>query len=304
MEHEDFRRFRQTKIQLCSRVKLRSVFPGEWDSIFTGEGIEFATTKPYEPGDELRDLDLQTLVQSGEEEIIQRVAGRQMRVFVWVDLSGSMQRRRESFFSHKPEIRDLAISLLLFSAWNAYSPVGLYAFNRDTKAFFPAKGGESHCWEILDWIVAQGQGVTRAPANVEDAIAVLMKRVPRQSLVFFVSDFQDEAFERDFTGLLRPAARKMDFVPVIIRDPFEDSTPWTRSATIIVSDNEGTGRAEVHLTPEKLQEMREVSARHLSHLKRNFRQLGVDHVVLNSSSADVCYQALSAFFERRQRTRA
>jgi uncharacterized protein (DUF58 family) len=304
MEQEDFRRFRQTKIQLFSRTKLRSVFPGEWDSIFAGEGIEFATVKPFEPGDELRDLDLHTLAQSGEEEIIQRVVGRQMRVFVWADLSGSMQRRRESFFSRKPEIRDLAISLLLFSAWNAYSPVGLYAFNRDTNAFFPARGGENHCWEILDWLVVEASGTTGAPANVEDAIAMLMKRVPCQSLVFFVSDFQDQAFERNFTGLLRPATRKVDLVPVIIRDPFEGTTPWTRSANVAVSDSEGDSHAEVYLTPKKLQDMRDASAQHLAHLERTFRQLGIEHVLLNSTSPDVCCQTFSAFFNSRRRTRA
>lgn len=304
MGQEDFRRFRQTKIQLFSRTKLRSVFPGEWESIFTGEGIEFATIKPFEPGDELRDLDLHTLVQSGEEEIIQRVVGRQMQVLIWADFSGSMQRRTEMFFSQKPEIRDVAISLLLFSAWNAYSPVGLYGFNRDTGAFFPARGGESHCWEILNWIIDQGSRGSGAPANVEDAIAMLMRRVPRQSLVFFVSDFQDQAFARDFTDLLRPAARKVDLIPVIIRDPLENVTPWTRSANVAVNDSEGAGHAEVYLTPKKLKEMRDVSARHLAHLERTFRQLGLEHVVLSSALTDHCYQVLAGFFESRRRTRA
>jgi hypothetical protein len=114
-------RFKSSKLQLFSRLKLKNIFPGEWESVYTGEGIEFAASKPYEPGDDLRDLDLQTLVQSGDEEIILRAVGRQRHIYLWVDLSGSMQRSPEMFYPGKPEIRDIAVGLLAFSARSAYS---------------------------------------------------------------------------------------------------------------------------------------------------------------------------------------
>lgn len=113
MGPEDYRQFRESKIQLFSRIKPKNIFPGEWESIYRGEGIEFAGIRPLEPGDDLHDLDLHTLVQSGEEEIIERVVERQMRVFVWADFSGSTQRFDEALFPHKPEIKDIAIGLLL-----------------------------------------------------------------------------------------------------------------------------------------------------------------------------------------------
>lgn len=303
MGHGDYKQFRQSRIQLFSRIKLKNIFPGEWESIYEGEGIEFAAIKPFEPGDELRDLDLHTLVQSGEEEIIQRVVGRQMRIFIWADWSGSMQRFEEMFFSSKPEIRDIAIGLLLFSAWNAYSPVGLCAFDKEIRKFFPARSGESYCEEILNWIMDQEYKGIMASADIQNAISFLMERAFPQSLVFFVSDFRDQAFEGDFTTLLRPVAKKVDFVPVVIRDPLEKEASLKRSVTIIVKDSEGDREAEIYLTPQKLKEMQEVSARHLLHLEQNFRQVGIEHVVLDSPSVDDCYQVLSGFFEARKRTR-
>lgn len=303
MGHGDYKQFRQSRIQLFSRIKLKNIFPGEWESIYEGEGIEFAAIKPFEPGDELRDLDLHTLVQSGEEEIIQRVVGRQMRIFIWADWSGSMQRFEEMFFSSKPEIRDIAIGLLVFSAWNAYSPVGLCAFDKEIRKFFPARSGESYCEEILNWIIDQEYKGIMASADIQNAISFLMERAFPQSLVFFVSDFRDQAFEGDFTALLRPVAKKVDFVPVVIRDPLEKEASLQRSVTIIVKDSEGDREAEIYLTPQKLKEMQEVSARHLLHLEQNFRQAGIEHVVLDSPSIDDCYQVLSGFFEARKRTR-
>jgi uncharacterized protein (DUF58 family) len=303
MGQEGFKQFRSRKIQLFSRLKLKNIFPGEWESIYAGEGIEFAAIKPFEPGDDLRDLDLRTLVQSGEEEIIQRVVGRQMRIFVWADFSGSMQKSEEMFFPSKPEIRDIAIGLLAFSAWNAYSPVGLCAFDREIKKFFPARSGERYCGEILDWIIDEEYKGSMGPADIQNAISFLIERASPQSLVFFVSDFQDQAFEGDFTALLRPVAKKFDFVPVIIRDPLEKDASLKRSVSITVKDNEGDKNAEIYLTPKKLREMQEISSTYLLHLEWNFRKVGVEHVVLDSPSIEDCYQVLSGFFEARKRIR-
>lgn len=303
MGQEDYNQFRQRKIQLFSRMKLKNIFPGEWESIYTGEGIEFAAIKPSEPGDDLRDLDLATLVQSGEEEIIQRVVGRQKRIFVWADWSGSMRRFEEMFFSSKPEITDIAIGLLLFSAWNAYSPVGFCAFDKEIKKFFPARSGERLCQQILDWIIDQEFKDSRGPADMASALSFLIERASPQSLVFFISDFQDTAFEGDFTDLLRPAAKKFDFVPVVIRDPLEKDALLRRPVRIAAKDSEGAKTTEIYLTPQKLREIQEISSRHLVHLQRNFREVGLEHVVLDSPSIEDCCQVFSSFFEARKRIR-
>ena len=303
MEPEDYREFRESKIQLFSRMKLKNIFPGEWESIYTGEGIEFAGIRPLEPGDDLRHLDLHTLVKSGEEEIIERVVERQMRVFVWADFSGSTQRFEEMLFPQKPEIKDIAIGLLLFSASNAYSPVGLYAFNKEMRRFFPARSGERYCWEIVNWVIDQQYQGSVAPADIPGAVSFLIERAFPQSLVFFVSDFQDQAFEGDFTDLLRPAAKKCDFVAVVVRDPLEKEASLGRPVTIAVTDSEGDKSAEIYLTPERLREIQEISARHLLHLERSFRAVGIEHVVLDSPCIEDCHRVLSGFFEGRKRIR-
>jgi uncharacterized protein (DUF58 family) len=303
MGPENFRQLRSSRIQLFSRIKPRNIFPGEWESIHTGEGIEFAEIRPYEPGDDLRELDLHTLAQSGEEEIIQRVVERQMRIFVWVDISGSMHRFEEMFFARKPDIRDIAIGLLLFSACNTYSPVGLCAFGRKAQRFFPARRGEAHCWRILSWLVDRPCENSREPADMQAAIPFLMERALPQSLVFFVSDFQDTAFEGDFSSLLRPVVNRFDFVPVVIRDPLEKEASLSRSVRITTKNSENRRKKEVYLTPERLMQMQETSARHLQALKQNFRTLGVDHVVLDSPSIKDCHRVLSSFFQGRKRTR-
>ena len=303
MVPEGYKNFRQSKIPLYSRQKLKNIFPGEWESIYTGEGIEFADIKPYEPGDDLRDLDLITLVQSGEEEIIRRTVGRRMRMFIWADLSGSMRRYREMFLSSKPDIRDIAVGLLAYSGYNAYTPVGLCAFDDEIRTYLPPVYGEDYCEKIREKVTERDYKDSRKPAEVEKALAFMMLNAYEQSLIFFISDFKGPAFEGDFTSLLRPLKKKFDFVPVVIRDPIEKNAVIKRPITIMVRDSEGRGSNEFYLTPQKLEEIQQASADHLKHVVRNFQLSGIDHVVLDSPRLESCYQTLIAFFESRKRIR-
>jgi uncharacterized protein (DUF58 family) len=303
MEREALRELKESKVQLFSRLKPRNIFPGEWESVFTGEGVEFAAIEPLEPGDDLRDLDLHTLVQSGEEEIVHRVAARQIRVFVWVDVSGSMQRYEAMLFRRKLEIRDIAIGLLLFSACNVYSPVGLCAFDAGIRQFFPAKSGERYCWEILDWLVDHRPQHQTGVANMGHAISFMLQRALPRSLVFLVSDFQDAAVEAGFVDMLRPAATKFDLVPVVIRDPLEKEGALRHPVRIAVADHESGESGEIYLTPERLEEMQRASAGHLAHLESVFRELGIGHVVLDSASVGACHRTLSGFFQARTMSR-
>jgi uncharacterized protein (DUF58 family) len=251
----------------------------------------------------MRDLDLITLVQTGEEEIIRRTVGRRMRVFIWADLSGSMQRHEDMFLSSKPEIRDIATGLIVYSAYNAYSPVGLCAFDEEIRCLLPAKYGENYCEKILEKVMEQDHKGSPVSTDIPNAISFLMQRVYPQSMVFFISDFKDSIFEEEFTSLLRPVAKKFDFIPVVIRDTIEKNASLKRPINIAVRDSEGSRITEIYLTPQKLKEIQEVSAKHLSHLERNFRRAGIRPVILDSPSIEGCYQVLSGFFEGRKRTR-
>jgi len=301
MGPEDFKEFRKSKIQFFSQIKLSNILTGEWEGLFSGEGIEFSKIKPFEPGDDTRQLDLHTLLQSGEEEVIERVAERQLKIYVCADFSSSLFRFEKLFFTQKPEIRDVAIALLLFSACNAYSPVGFFAFNREVKKFFPARSGERYCWEILDWIIEEEYRGASAPADIQNTLLFLLERVPRQSLVFWVSDFKDPVFGGNFSERLRRAAKKFDLVPVVIRDPLENTGLLKRATRITLSDSGGNETTELYLTPQKLKEMQEISTRHTLDLESNFRKAGIEHVILDSPSITDCQEVFLSFFQARKK---
>lgn len=303
MEPEDIRALRRSKLLLVSRIKPQNFFPGERESTYVGEGLEFAAIRSFEPGDDLRDLDLHSLATTGEEDLVERVVERRLPIYVWVDVSGSMQRFQAMLFSQKPSVKLVATALLVFSASNGYSPVGLAAFASGVQTFFPAKSGLDHADEIMQWVLDHHREQTASRANFHRALAFMMERVPARSLVFLVSDFQDAVFEADFTSLLRPAAGRFDLVPVVVRDPLEKDAVLKRPVRITVHDSEGESGGEIYLTPERLRTLQRASADHMRHLADNFRRAGAEHLILESAAAEDCTAAFSVFFGARRRMR-
>lgn len=305
MKRDELKRLRERKFQLSSKLKLRNIFPGEWKSIYKGEGMEFAGTRPFEAGDNPCNIDFLTLAQSEEELVIERVETRQLRVYVFADYSGSLQHFEQMLFPQKPWIRDIAVELILRSAVQIYSPVSFYPFGLAKRKFFPPKMGERYCQEILDWIADEGNLHPHTFSEVEQTLMSLMRFVQPRNIVFFISDFKQKAFEGDFTGLLKKTVNKFDFIPVVIRDPLElEKNRILKGALRIKvrSSSQKNKAEEIYLTPDVLGKMQKVSAGQLHNLESNFKRLNIEHLVLDSASIDDCCRVFSDFFQIRKKT--
>lgn len=303
MKQEEIEKIQEKRIRIFSRLRLKNIFPGEWESIYNGDGIEFADIRQFEPGDNSRDIDLLALVQSGEELIIERVETRQLRVYVWADYSSSMQQFPEMLFPQKSLISDIAAGLIIFSALKIYSPVGFCPFGLVKKKFFPPRTGEEHCREIIKWITKEENLHFRVSSGVERDLAILSQLSQSRSIIFLISDFKQKFFEDDFTGFLSKIAGKFDFIPVVVRDPLEKSGKLERTVRIKVqSSDESAKSEEIFLTPKTLEKMQEISRKHIQHLALNFRKLNIEHLVLDSASIDECHKLFSDFFQARKKT--
>jgi uncharacterized protein (DUF58 family) len=303
MGPEDIKRLKTCKLPLYSKVKPRGLLAGDRESTLLGEGVEFAGVRGFEPGDDMRELDLHTLAQSGDEELIERVVERQLPVYIWAGTSAGLRGGLNLLFAQKPAIATIAAGLLIYAGHNAYSPVGLCTFGREIESFYPARLGAGYCDDLLQRLL-EDRHVPMAPeADMARALEYMLERVPGHSLVFLISDFQEPFFEGHFAPLLRPAAHKFDLVPVVICDPLEGQVVLPRPVRISVSDHSGERNDEIYLTPQRLAELQEASARHLAHLAENFRQAGAGHVVLDAPSVAACQRELELFFAARRQAR-
>lgn len=292
---------RKDTVTLISKLRLLNIFPGDIESAFYGPaGLEFANLREYEPGeDDPRDIDLLVSPRPGEEYVVDRIELRELRVYVWSDFSESIKSSGPLLFARKPVIRDIALGLILFSAIEKYCSVALYPFGLKKRIFFPPRMGEGYGMKLWNWTQQEAGQLEPSSLGVEGALSDILRYAAPHNLVFFISDFQQRVFDGEFTRLLRPIAHRFDFIPVVIRDPLESGRLHI-DRSVRIEAQSGRVRKQLLFSPRLLKEIQESSSRHLQHLERNFKKIGLDHIVLDSTDPEECWRSFARFFAGRR----
>ncbi len=95
---------------------------GTDDSLFVGSGLEYAQSRPYEPGDPVKQLDWRISAKTGKAFVKQYESLRRIAMYLVVDTSSSMSVSSGPLSKH-----DLAIwiaAALGLVAHRRLSPVG------------------------------------------------------------------------------------------------------------------------------------------------------------------------------------
>ena len=75
-------------IEMRTRGMVRSLFSGEYLSVFKWQGMEFAEVREYQPGDDVRNIEWNVTARMGHPYIKKYVEERELTVLLAVDLSG------------------------------------------------------------------------------------------------------------------------------------------------------------------------------------------------------------------------
>lgn len=205
------------KIQIRSAHQVDELLAGSWNSAFKGRGIEFEEVRPYQPGDDVRTIDWNVTARSNQPFIKLFREEREMSVQLLVDMSTSLE-----FGTQGQTKRELVAELgatLAMSATRNNDRVGLTLFTDQIEKSIPPRKGSRHVLRIIrELLYCQPVG---AGTSLYTAIEHLNRTSKRRSVVFVISDFQDQGYE----SLLRVARRKHDLIPVVVGDPRESEVP-------------------------------------------------------------------------------
>jgi len=268
---------------------------GERRSLIRGRGFDFEQHRPYQTGDDYRQIDWNVTARMQQPYIKKSREEKEMTAVILVDLSRSMDfaTARQS----KRELLLVVAATLAFSALHDHMKVGLLGFTDRIEMELPPQRGPARAWRILDalWeIRPQSRGTSFIPA-----LEHLDRTLKRASLLFCISDFitQEELFT---SNSLRHLARKHDFVPLIIDDRLEEALPESRGF-LRLRDTEGGGEMLLHLSPGPRRQYETLMRERREALRRSLYQLGLDHLFLRAGESYL--DPIMAFFLARKRRR-
>ncbi|MBW2466966.1 MAG: DUF58 domain-containing protein [Deltaproteobacteria bacterium] len=281
-------------IQIYTSKAVNDILAGEYHSVFKGQGMEFDEVRAYQPGDDIRTIDWNVTARTGHPYVKRYVEEREITVFFLVDLSASGDfGSREKL---KNEVAAEFCALLAFSAIKNNDKVGLIVFTDIIELFIPPAKGTSHVLRLIRELLYFNPGEIRKKTGTDIALALdyLGRVLNKRGVVFLVSDFLDQNFEKP----LKVLARRHDLIAVTVLDPRELALPDV--GLLEIQDAE-TGETLVIDTGSKT--VRSNYAR-LAREKREklaslFQTTGIDHIQLFTDRDYVL--DLVKFFRKRMK---
>ncbi len=260
------------RLEIMTRRMVNNVMAGEYHSAFKGQGMEFNEVREYHAGDDIRFIDWNVTARTGDPHVKRYVEERELTVFFAVDISasnvfGSVKRRKRSLAA-------IVTALLAFSAIRNNDRVGLMLFSDEVELFLPPKKGRQHGLRVIREVIRDAH---HKKTNIASALETLNKLQKKKSIVFLISDFQDQDIRRS----LAVTSQRHDLIAISITDPKEIKLPNVGLLTI---EDAETGEVGVIDTSSKKvrEEAEKIFARKRSNLNRLLSSLKIDHISLRT----------------------
>ncbi len=207
------------RIEIATKRMVDQAMAGSYLSVFKGQGMHFEEVRPYQPGDEVRNIDWNVSARMNDVYVKRFVEERELTVMLLVDTSASM-----GFGTRVREKRALAArlaALFAFAAIKNNDRVGLIMFGADVELFVAPKKGRTHVLRLVREILEHDSG--RGATDIGKALEYLSKVTTRASVAMLLSDFM--APVHTYEKALRIAVQRHDLVPVVVEDPAELDLP-------------------------------------------------------------------------------
>ena len=205
------------RVEIATRGLVNDVFAGEYHSVFKGRGMNFAEVREYQHGDDIRAIDWNVTARTGAPFIKVFDEERELTVMLVVDVSASGDFGSRSRM--KGEVAVEICAVLAFSATRNNDKVGLIIFSDRIEKFVPPRKGRRHVLRVLRELLyfePEGRGT-----DIAGALQYLARVVRRRAVVFVVSDFLADGYEK----ALAVAGRRHDTVAIWMSDPREHQLP-------------------------------------------------------------------------------
>lgn len=246
-------------------LRINSLQAGAYVSHFRGRGMEFDESRPYQPGDDPRNIDWRVTARSTEAYTKLFREERERPVLIVLDLRSNMHFATQGAF--KSVHASNAAALIAWAAHHRGDRLGGLIFGDTAHLELKPKLGRQaalrYVHELVghpDWHVDEHAPPPPEEPALTQAMAALRRVVRPGSLVVILSDFI--GFSRAAQSYLAGIARHNEVLAVFISDPLEEELPPPGHYRLVSHDAEmaidtfaGGARRDYHKVFEERREM-------------------------------------------------
>lgn len=221
-----------------SALNLGLSTSGPFLSRVLGRGMEFAESRLYQAGDDVRSIDWRVTARTGKTHTKLFTLEKERQVLVWVDMRSPM------FFATQGVFKSVqAATLAGYIGWNAIQTgnrFGGMVFDDANHLEFRPKLGKRGILPFLQGLVDKGRFTRKTCCETQQATFSSIEQVATPgSLVFIISDFRHlspQAIEH-----LSQLAKTCELCLCFVYDPMEATLP--KNGLYPVTD--GTGKLQL-----------------------------------------------------------
>ncbi len=216
-------------LDLQARYLVEGFLAGRHRSPQKGSSVEFAEYRDYQPGDDLRRVDWRLFGRTDRLHVKQYEEETQLRVFVVLDTSASMDFQSRPDLLRKLEFARIAVAGIAALAHRQGDAFGLGLAGSNLSEFLRARSSVPH-WRTfigrLQTVVHGGK------TSLATALEELAEVVPARSLLVIASDFYEEPKALE-TALGRLRYDHHDVIGLHVLDPVEVDFDFESSGTFV-----------------------------------------------------------------------
>ena len=285
-EKELLKKIRQ--IDIFSNRLVNTIFAGEYESVFKGQGITFDEVREYQHGDEIRWIDWNVTARMGQAYVKKYVEERELVMMLLIDLSASTSFGSTS--ETKATISAEIAALLAFAAIKNNDKVGLICFTDSVEHYVVPRKGRRHVLRVVRDILHY------QPKNVGTDISVALSFADQilkpHSVLFLLSDFMDSDYQKQ----LQITSKRHSLIAITLKDRREVDIP--NVGMIELEDAETGERIVLDTRSAQTQQIYSERNRQIAAERQQaFRSSKVDSIEIHTDESYVI--PLMRFFRQR-----
>jgi uncharacterized protein (DUF58 family) len=270
-------------------------FNGDERSRLLGPGVEFASVRDYQPGDDVRRIDWNLTARTNTPFVREAQADGSLDVWLVVDVSGSVDWGTGECLKRYRAIELAAVTVQLLGRHG--NRVGLLLFADRPLGTVPPGSGRAHLERVVGRLRLQPRSAARGATDLAAALHSVSQLVRKPSLIVLVTDF---LAADGWPTPLRMLAQRHEVVAARLRDPRELDLPDIGVVTF--EDPESGEQLTVDTADRRLRErFGAAAAAQTQRIDSALVACRVDQVVLGTDAP--LLPALAAFLDARRRRR-